>query len=61
MVCNSRVIDVRNLGDKYIYFENGRYRVEIALGYNRANGKRERFVKRVATKSEAINVRNAKI
>ena len=61
MVCKSRVIDVRNIGDKYIYFENGRYRVEIALGYNRANGKRERFVKRVATKSEAITVRNAKI
>lgn len=57
----TRIIDIKTIGDKYIYEENGRYRVEIALGYNRSNGKRERFVKRVATKSEAIKIRNAKI
>lgn len=48
--------------NKYIYEQpNGRFRVEIPLGYNRVNGKRERFVKRCATKDEAIQIRNEQL
>lgn len=61
MANKNKIIDIESLGDKYISRGNNGYRVEITIGYNRANGKRERFIKRTSTKSEAIAIRNTKI
>lgn len=56
-----KMIDTENLGDRYIQeLPNGKYRVEIDLGYSN-DGKRKRFVKRVDTKEQAIEIRNKTI